>query len=137
MSAELYNHLAKGLECNASELKALLTEGNTDKSYAKNYAENEVYKAEYDTAENIPEEVAEGALAYEENDLTKRLENKLRKLEVLLTEGDTYESKTESKTEYEVYCSENEAAEYAPKEIAEFSHCVVLLEFFDYTVILS
>ena len=56
------------------------------------------------------------------------LEGELCKLEALLTEGDTYEGNAECKTENEVYCSEDEAAEYAPKEIAEFFHCDELLE---------
>ena len=127
-STELSNSSAEGLESELCKLEALLTEGDTYKGNAESDAKNEVYKAEYYAAENVPKEVEEGALSVEFNALSEGLDNKLCKLEVLLTEGDTYNGNTEYKTKNEVYCSEDEAAEYAPKEIAEFFHCDELLE---------
>lgn len=137
MSANLCNCSAEGLEGELSELEALLTEGDTYESNAKYYAKYEVEDAEYLTAKKEEEEVEEGALSIEYNALAEGLENKLSHLEPLLTEGDTYEGNTESKAENEVYCSENEAAKYAPKEVAEFFHCNELLTFFYCKIILT
>ena len=64
------------------------------------------------------------------NSSAEGLERKLGELEALLAEGDTYEGYAENKTKNEVYCSEEESAEYAPKEVAEFFHCNELLTFF-------
>ena len=137
MEQKLYNCSTEGLEGQLSKLEALLTEGDTYEGYAKCYAKYEVEDAEYLTAKKEEEEVEEGALSIEYNALAEGLENKLSHLEPLLTEGDTYEGNTESKAENEVYCSENEAAKYAPKEVAEFFHCNELLTFFYCKIILT
>lgn len=137
--AKLCNGSAEGLESELCKLEALLTEGNTDKSYAKCYAEYEVYKAEYDAAKKVPKYVEEGALSVEYNALAEGLKNELSHLEVLLTEGDTDEGNAEYKTENEVHCSEDETAEYAPKEVAKFFHFSELLRknIFLYDLILT
>ena len=127
-SDQLNNALAERLASELSELEALLTEGDTYESNAKCYTKYEVQDGEYLSAEKEEEEVKEGALSLEENGLVEGLENSLCKLEILLTEGDTYDSKAECKAKNAVYCSEDESAEYAPKEITEFFHCDVLLE---------
>ena len=128
ISLSLCNGSAEGLEGKSCELKALLTEGDTYKGDAKSYAKYEVDGSKHDTAKESKDEVKEGTSSLEYNCLTERLKNELCKLEVLLTEGDTYDSYAKCKAKNEVYCSENEAAEYAPKEIAEFFHCDELLE---------
>ena len=136
---QLSNGSAEGLESELSELEALLAEGDTNEGNAKYYAKYEVYKSEYDTAAKVPENVENGALSYEGDVLAEGLENKLSHLKVLLREGDTYDSAAENNAEKEVYCSEDEAAEYAPKEITEFFHCSELLKilFFSYNIILT
>ena len=121
-SLKLSNDSAKGLEGKLSELEALLTEGNTDKSNAKNYAKNTVNKAEDHTAENVEKNIEQGTLSFVNNNLAKGLENKLSKLEVLLTEGDTYKGNAEHKADYVVQSSKKESAEYTPKEITKFLH---------------
>ena len=126
----LCNSSAEGLEGKLSKLEALLTEGDTYEGNAKCKTKYEVEDAEHLTAKKEEEEVKHRALSVENNALAEGLENKLSHLEPLLTEGDTYESYAECKTENEVYCSENEAAEYAPKEVAEFFHCNELLNNF-------
>jgi hypothetical protein len=129
--SKLCNCSAEGLEGELSELEALLTEGDTYKSNAKCYTKYEVEDAEYLTAKKEEEEVKHGALSVEYNSLAEGLEDELSHLEPLLTEGDTYEGNAEYKTKNEVYCSEKEAAEYAPEEVAEFFHCNELLTFFN------
>ena len=135
--SKLCNCSAEGLEGKLSKLEALLTEGDTYESNAKCYAKYKVEDAEYLATKKEEEEVEEGALSIEYNALAEGLENKLSHLEPLLTEGDTYESNAESKTENEVYCSKEEAAKYAPKEVAEFFHCNELLTFFYCKIILT
>ena len=125
---ELSYGSAEGLEGKLSKLEALLTEGDTYEGNAESKTKYEVKDAEHLTAKKEEEEVEHRALSVEYYSLTEGLKNELSHLEVLLTEGDTYNSKAECKTENEVYCSEDEAAEYAPKEIAEFFHCDELLE---------
>ena len=125
---ELCNSSSVGLESKLSELEALLTEGDTYEGNAECNAEYEVNGCKNDAAKNSEDEVEKGTLSSENNSLTEGLKYKLSELEVLLAEGDTYEGNAECKTENEVYCSEDEAAEYAPEEIAEFFHCDVLLE---------
>ena len=110
-SSKLCNCSAEGLEGKLSELEALLTEGDTNEGNAESYAKYKVEDAEDLSAKKEEEEVEEGALSVEYNALAEGLENKLSHLEPLLTEGDTYKSNAESKTENEVYCSENETAE--------------------------
>ena len=136
---QLSNGSAEGLEGKLCELEALLAEGDTNEGNAKYYAKYEVYKSEYDTAAKVPENVENGALSYEGDVLAEGLENKLSHLEVLLSEGDTYDSAAENNAEKEVYCSEDESAEYAPKEITEFFHCDELLKIFifSYVIILA
>ena len=110
-SSKLCNCSAEGLEGKLSELEALLTEGDTNEGNAESYAKYKVEDAEDLSAKKEEEEVEEGALSVEYNALAEGLENKLSHLEPLLTEGDTYKSNAENKTENEVYCSENETAE--------------------------
>ena len=129
LSAKLSNGSTEGLEGKLAKLEALLTEGNTNKGNAKYYAEQEVEDTEYNTAENVPKYVENGALSAEYNSLTEGSKNELSHLEVLLTERNTDKSYTECYAENEVYCSEDEAAEYAPEEITEFFHCGMLLKF--------
>ena len=133
----LCNCSAEGLEGKLCKLEALLTEGDTYESNAKCYAKYKVEDAEDLSAKKEEEEVEEGALSVEHNALAEGLENKLCHLEPLLTEGDTYEGNAESKTKNEVYCSEDKAAKYAPKEVAEFFHCNELLTFFYCKIILT
>ena len=128
--SKLCNCSAEGLEGKLSKLEALLTEGDTYEGNAESYSKYEVEDAEDFAAKYEEEEVEEGALSVEYYSLAEGLENKLSHLEPLLTEGDTYEGKAECKTENEVNSSENKAAEYAPKEVAEFFHCNELLTFF-------
>jgi hypothetical protein len=135
--SKLCNFSAEGLEGKLSELKALLTEGDTYESNAKCYAEYKVEDAEYLTAKKEEEEVEEGALSIEDNALAEGLENKLSHLEPLLTEGNTNEGYAENKTKNEVNSSKEEAAKYAPKEVAEFFHCNELLTFFYCKIILT
>ena len=130
MEQKLYNCSTEGLEGKLSKLEALLTEGDTYEGNAENKAKYEIEDAEDLTAKYEEEEVENGALSIEYNALAEGLEHELSHLEVLLTEGDTYDSNTESKTENEVYCSEEEAAKYAPKEVAEFFHFNELLKIF-------
>ena len=137
MEQKLYNCSAEGLEGELSKLEALLTEGDTYEGNAENKAKYEIEDAEDLTAKYEEEEVENRALSIKYNALAEGLEHELSHLEVLLTEGDTYDSNTESKTENEVYCSENEAAKYAPKEVAEFFHCNELLTFFYCKIILA
>ena len=125
---KLSNDSAEGLEGKLSKLEALLTEGDTYEGNAECKAKYEVDGCKHDTAKNSEDEVEKGTLSFEINGLAEGLEYKLSELEVLLTEGDTYDGNAKYKTENEVYCSEDEAAEYAPKEIAEFFHCDELLE---------
>ena len=127
---QLCNCSAERLEGKLSKLEALLTEGDTYEGNAESKTKYEVKNAEHLTAKKEEEEVKHRALSVEYNALAEGLENKLRHLEPLLTEGDTYEGKAECKTENEVNSSENKAAEYAPKEVAEFFHCNELLTFF-------
>jgi hypothetical protein len=124
----LSNSSAEGLESKLCKLEALLTEGDTYEGNAECNAEYEVNGCKHDAAKNSEDEVEKGTLSFEINSLAEGLEYKLSELEVLLTEGDTYNGNAKYKTENEVYCSEDEAAEYAPKEIAEFFHCDELLE---------
>ena len=125
---KLCNSSAERLEGKLSELEALLTEGDTYEGNAKCKTKYKVEDAEDLSAKKEEEEVKHGALSVEYYALTEGLKNELSHLEVLLTEGNTYKGNAECKTENEVYCSEDEAAEYAPKEIAKFFHCDVLLE---------
>ena len=127
---QLCNCSAERLEGKLSKLEALLTEGDTYEGNAKCDAKYKVKNAEDLSTKKEEEEVENGALSVENNALAEGLENKLGHLEPLLTEGDTYDGKAECKTENEVYCSEDEAAEYAPKEVAEFFHCDELLSYF-------
>ena len=108
---KLSNDSAEGLEGKLSELEALLTEGDTNEGNAESYAKYKVEDAEDLSAKKEEEEVEEGALSVEYNALAEGLENKLSHLEPLLTEGDTYKSNADNKTEIEGYCSENETAE--------------------------
>ena len=109
--SKLCNCSAEGLEGKLSKLEALLTEGDTYEGNAKCDAKYEVEDAEDLSAKKEEEEVEHRALSVEYNALAEGLENKLSHLEPLLTEGDTYDGKAESKTENEVYCSEDETAE--------------------------
>ena len=124
----LCNSSAEGLEGKLSKLEALLTEGDTYEGNAKSDTKNEVKKAEHLTAKKEEEEVENRALLVEHNGLAEGLENKLRHLEPLLAKRNTYESNAESDTKNEVQESEDLAAKYAPKEIAEFFHCDELLK---------
>ena len=134
---QLCNCSAERLEGKLSKLEALLTEGDTYEGKAECKAKYEVEDAEHLTTKKEEEEVKHRALLVENNSLAEGLENKLSHLEPLLTEGDTYEGKAECKTENKVHCSEKEAAEYAPKEVAEFFHCNELLTFFYCKIILA
>ena len=125
---KLCNSSAEGLEGKLSELEALLTEGDTYKGNAECNTKYEVKDCEYDTAEDVPKYVEEGALSIENYALAEGEKHKLSHLEVLLTEGDTDEGNAECKTKYEVNSSKDEATEYAPKEITEFFHCDELLK---------
>ena len=127
---KLCNGSAEGLERKLGELEALLAEGDTYEGYAKDYAEYEVENTKYYTTAKVPKYVENGALSYEGDVLAEGLKNKLSHLEVLLSEGDTYDSAAENNADKEVYCSEDEAAEYAPKEITDFFHCEELLMFY-------
>lgn len=131
---QLSNGSAEGLERELSKLEALLAEGDTNEGYAEKHAEYEVNSSYYDTTAKVPKHVENGALSYEGNGLAEGLEYKLSHLEVLLSEGDTYDSAAENYAEKEVYCSEDEAAEYTPDEIAEFFHCEELLKIFIFFV---
>ena len=128
--SKLCNCSAEGLEGKLSKLEALLTEGDTYEGNAKCDAKYKVKNAEDLSAKKEEEEVEYGALSVEYNALAEGLENKLRHLEPLLAKRNTYDGKAESKTENEVYCSEDFTAEYAPKEVAEFFHCDELLSYF-------
>ena len=136
VSQLLCNCSAEGLEGKLCKLEALLSEGDTNKGNAENKTKYEVEDAEDLSAKKEEEEVEYGALSVEYNALAEGLENKLCHLEPLLTEGDTYESNAENNTKKEVYCSEEEAAKYAPEEVADFFHCNELLTFFNCKIIL-
>ena len=125
---KLSNESTEGLECKLSELEALLTEGDTYKGNAEYDTKYEVEDAEDFATKDEEEEVKEGALSCKYNSLTEGLEYKLSHLEVLLAEGDTDEGHAECDAKNEVYCSEDKAAKYTPKEVAEFFHFHELLE---------
>ncbi len=135
-AGKLSNGSAEGLERELSKLEALLAEGDTNEGYAEKYAEYKVNSSNYDTTAKVPKHVENGALSYEGNGLAEGLENKLSHLEVLFSEGNTYDSAAENYAEKEVYCSKDEAAEYTPDEIAEFFHCEELLKIFIFLYII-
>ena len=86
---KLCDNSAEGAESKLRKLEALLTKGNSNDGNAENYAKNAVEETEDHTAKNVENKVEGGTSSLVNDGLAKGLENKLSKLEVLLTEGNT------------------------------------------------
>ena len=113
---------AEGACAKASELKALLAEGDTDDGDAPDKAGKEEAEHKSEAAEDEPDDISDGVTGYLNNGLAEGPERKLSHLECLLAKGDTDDSDAPDKAHKEPHKRGTKTGKEEPKYVADCLH---------------